>query len=118
MGGAAEPPPLVEIIGADLSLVTAFFNRVPLWISLSRAPYRQVSQCSWSLQISSPFQTEATLSSNHIPDPLLRSSMVGLASFLEEAAGEGHLTLPAAAEEGVEEEEAYRGCFKDNSRVD
>jgi hypothetical protein len=29
-----------------------------------------------------------------------------LASFLEEAAGEGHLVLPAAAEEGEEGEEA------------
>jgi hypothetical protein len=38
--------------------------------------------------------------------PLLRPSVVGLASFLEEAAGEGHLVLPAAAEEGEEGEEA------------
>lgn len=29
-GGAAEPPPLFEIWGADRSFVTAFFNRVPL----------------------------------------------------------------------------------------
>lgn len=45
---------------------------------------------------------------------MLRPSVVGLASFLEEAAGEGHLTLPAAAEEGEEGEEAYQGCFRDS----
>lgn len=61
---------------------------------------------------------EATLSLSHIPGPLLHSSMVDLASFLEEAAGEGHLTLQAAGEEGAAGEEACGGSFKDNSRLE
>jgi hypothetical protein len=59
-------------------------------------------------------KTVETLSSNNIPYPSLRLSMVCLASFLEEAAGEGHLILLAAEEEGAEGEEAYRGHFKDS----
>lgn len=31
------PPP--ETMGADLSLVTVFFNFAPLWMSESSAPY-------------------------------------------------------------------------------
>jgi hypothetical protein len=38
-GGAAEAPPEPPIIGADRSLVTAFFSFAPLWISERSAPY-------------------------------------------------------------------------------
>lgn len=43
IGGAAEPPPELASCGPDRSLVTAFFNRVPLWMSDSNAPYPLVS---------------------------------------------------------------------------
>lgn len=43
MGGAAELPPDVPTTGADRSLVTAFFNLAPLWISERSAPYSEVS---------------------------------------------------------------------------
>ena len=37
-GGPAEVPDVLPTMGADLSLVTAFFNLVPLVISVRRAP--------------------------------------------------------------------------------
>ena len=97
IGGPDDFAPPPAIWGADLSLVTVFLSRAPLWISERRAPY-QIDQSS----------VRPCFEYIDLPGPSLLHLMAYSGELLE---GEGEEVLPylRAAEAAVVEEGAFYG---------
>lgn len=61
IGGPAEAPDGLSTCGADLSFVTAFLSRVPLVMSVKRAPWSSISSKCPIQPIASPFSLTLSL---------------------------------------------------------